>query len=60
MDLDTLYKIYGQLMINNEILQSQINQVKKQIADALNAQPATPPALPASAPTPDATPTEGA
>ncbi len=31
MELDELYKAYGELMVKNEILQSQINQVKTEI-----------------------------
>ena len=36
MTLDELYKLYGQQMIQQEILSSQINATKKQIADELN------------------------
>ena len=34
--MDELYKEYGQLLIQAEILQGRINEVKKQIADKLN------------------------
>lgn len=34
--MDTLYKEYGELMIQAEIIQAKINQVKEQIAIELN------------------------
>lgn len=34
--MDELYKEYGKLMIQREILESQINTVKKEIAEGLN------------------------
>jgi hypothetical protein len=40
--LNELYKAYGQMTMQMEILQSQITQVKKQIVDAINAQNAVP------------------
>jgi len=36
MELKELETIYGRQMIQKEILDSQINQVRKQIADKLN------------------------
>lgn len=39
--MDELYKQYGELMIKQEILNSQINAVKTKIADQLN-QPKAP------------------
>lgn len=30
------YELYGKLMIEQEILQARINEVKKRIAEALN------------------------
>lgn len=36
MNLKELYTQYGELMVQFELLQSQISQVKKKIADALN------------------------
>jgi hypothetical protein len=39
--LDELYTTFGKLTIQSEILQSQIMQVKKAIADAINAQNAS-------------------
>lgn len=36
MNIDELYKQYGQYMVEFEILQSKINNVKKQIAEELN------------------------
>lgn len=37
--MDELYKKYGQLMVQAEIIQAQINQVKQQIAQELAKQP---------------------
>lgn len=34
--MDELYKEYGKLCIEAEIIQAKINQVKQQIAEALN------------------------
>lgn len=34
--MDELYKTYGELMIQQEILSSRINEVKKKIAEELN------------------------
>ena len=42
MNLDELYKVYGELMVKNEILQNQINQVKGQISEKLNTLPPQP------------------
>ncbi len=39
MNLDELYKVYGELMVKNEILQNQINQIKGEINEKLNAKP---------------------
>ena len=39
--MEELYRRYGQLMINAEILQAQIQECKKQIAEALNKKPET-------------------
>jgi len=38
MELKELEMIYGRQMIQKEILDSQINQVRKQIAEKLNIQ----------------------
>ena len=38
MTLDELYKQYGELSIQAEILQAKINVVKQKIADELNKQ----------------------
>ena len=35
MELKELYKIYGELMIQFEILQGRINETKKRIAEAM-------------------------
>lgn len=37
--MDELYKEYGELMIQQEILSSRINEVKKKIAEELNKKP---------------------
>jgi seryl-tRNA synthetase len=42
-NLDELYKIYGSLLIQLEILQNRINETKKQIAEALNQKNKIPP-----------------
>lgn len=34
--MDELYKTYGELMIQQEILSARINEVKKKIAEELN------------------------
>lgn len=34
--MEELYKQYGELMIQMEILQAKINQIKQQIANELN------------------------
>jgi hypothetical protein len=34
--VENLYKVYGELMIQAEILQSKIMEVKKQIAEGLS------------------------
>jgi hypothetical protein len=34
--IDELYKQYGELMVKQEILQGQINEVKRKIAEELN------------------------
>ncbi len=39
MELNELYKIYGELMVKSEILQNQINQVKGEINEKLNTPP---------------------
>jgi hypothetical protein len=36
MSLDDLHKQYGQLMIQNEIIQNRILEVKRAIADEMN------------------------
>lgn len=36
MNLDELYKQYGKLMVDLEIIQSKINQLKQSIANELN------------------------
>lgn len=41
--MEELYKQYGELMIRQEILSSQINEVKKKIAEELNKKPVTEP-----------------
>lgn len=41
--MDELYKEYGELMIKQEILSSQINAVKTKIADGLNKPKAVEP-----------------
>lgn len=42
--MDELYKQYGELMIQFEILQGKINEVKGKIANELNKPQVTPPA----------------
>lgn len=41
--MDELYKEYGELMIQQEILSSRINVVKTKIAEQLNKQKAVEP-----------------
>lgn len=41
MPIEKLYEQYGSLMIQLEILQSKINEVKKQIVESINAEAAT-------------------
>jgi hypothetical protein len=38
MDIDNLYKIYGQQMVQKEILDGQIAQTKQALANAINEQ----------------------
>lgn len=40
MPIEQLYGIYGQLMIEGEILQSKIAQVKQEIVNVMNASKA--------------------
>ena len=57
MELEKLYAEYGKLMVNFEILQGQISNVKKQISDKINEQLKTNnpnvPNVSTPAPTPD-------
>lgn len=41
--MDELYKQYGEKMIQLEILNNQVNELKKKIAEALTKQSATEP-----------------
>jgi len=41
--MDELYKQYGEKMIQLEILNSQVNELKKKIAEELNKPKATEP-----------------
>lgn len=34
--MENLYEVYGKLMVQFEILQGQINEVKKKIAEEIN------------------------
>ena len=40
--MDKLYEEYGKLLIQAEILQGRINEVKRQIAEAMNRPPEPP------------------